>query len=167
VHEIERYLRSLQAELYRFASEYGAQVQPPSVNISEVTVPARLGKKAQVQPPSVNIAKDGRGELWLPARSVYERLQPTSPPAGLLFRNGAFFVFKELVRFGYQDENATAAVIYREELATISSTRRGFCFFALIITQAKGIPRRTRRTTWCVAPVCRKNAICLKCLASQ
>jgi hypothetical protein len=105
--------------LYRFASEYGAQVQTPFVSIS----------------------KDARGELWLPSPTVFKRLQPTSPPAGMIFPNDAFLVLKERVRFGDQNEEVKEATIYREEYSYHFQHPARCLFFRFDYHPSKGDPK--------------------------
>jgi hypothetical protein len=88
---VRKYLRQLETELYAFAIQSNAVVSPLTINISS----------------------NGIGEVYLPSRSTFEKIEPQSQPVGLVFVDGSFLVFQEIVRFGYQDESATEAVIYR------------------------------------------------------
>jgi hypothetical protein len=88
---VRKYLRQLEAELYFFAAEVGAAVQPLTVSISN----------------------EGIGEVFLPSRDVFEKISPQNQPTGLVFADGSFLVFYEVVRFGYRNETATEPAIYR------------------------------------------------------
>ena len=90
-HEVRKYLRQLEAELYLFAADVGAVVQPLTISISN----------------------EGIGEVFLPSRDVFEKISPLSQPIGLVFVDGSFLVFYEIVHFGYRSETATEPTIYR------------------------------------------------------
>jgi hypothetical protein len=81
----------LETELYAFAIEFGAVVEPLTLNLSN----------------------DGVGEVYLPSRSTFEKMNPQSQPTGLVFADGSFLTFYEVVCFDYQEESATEPVIYR------------------------------------------------------
>jgi hypothetical protein len=90
-HEVAKYLRRTKSELYNFAGDVGAIVQPLTVAITA----------------------DGMGIICVPSQAIAERICPDNPPVGVLFADGSFFVFIEMVRFGYPDERATEPRIYR------------------------------------------------------
>ena len=90
-HEVRKYLRQLEAELYLFAADVGAAVQPLTVFISN----------------------DGIGEVFLPSRAVFEKINPRSQPTGIVFADSSFLVFHEVVRFGYPHETDTEPKNYR------------------------------------------------------
>ena len=76
-HEVSGYPRHLKIRLYTFAAEVGAMVHAPSFTVSN----------------------RGVGEAYLPSRDIFEKLTPQSDPAGLIFRDGSFFVFQEVPRY--------------------------------------------------------------------
>lgn len=90
-HEVRKYLRQLEAEVYLFAADIGAAVQPLTVSISN----------------------DSVGEVFLPSRDAFQKINPQSQPTGLIFVDGTFLVFYEVVRFGYPSETDTEPRIYR------------------------------------------------------
>ena len=90
-HEVRRYLRDLSTTLYSLAAEVRAFVALTTVSISQ----------------------DGTGEIYLPARTIFEKLTPQSEPAGLIFRDGSFLVFQEIVHFGYRTEADSEPTLYR------------------------------------------------------
>lgn len=90
-HEARKYLRQLEVELYLFAADVGAAVQPLTVSISN----------------------DGIGQVFLPSQDAFEKINPQSQPAGMVFTDGSFLIFYEIVRFGYQYEIDTEPKIYR------------------------------------------------------
>ena len=81
-HEVSKYLRQLKADVYAFAIEVGATVEPLTFSISA----------------------EGAGEVYLPSRDTFEMLNPQSEPRGLVFGDGSFLVFNEVVHFGYRSE---------------------------------------------------------------
>jgi hypothetical protein len=90
-HEVSKYLHALQLQLYSFAT----------------------GVRATLEPLTVTISGEGVGEVYLPSRADFEKMSPTSAPAGLIFPDSSFLAFYEIVRFGYQDERTTEPTIYR------------------------------------------------------
>ena len=62
---------------------------------------------------TVSISDAGSGEIFLPSRAVFEKIGPQSRPIGMVFADGSFLVFYEVVRFGYQHETDTEPKIYR------------------------------------------------------
>jgi hypothetical protein len=66
-----------------------------------------------LEPLTTIISNEGVGEVYLPSRACFEKISPKSAPAGLIFPDGAFLVFHEIVRFGYQNEHATEPAIYK------------------------------------------------------
>ena len=90
-HEVRKYLRQLEAELYLFAADVGAAVQPLTISISN----------------------EGIGEVFLPTQDIFEKISPQSQPIGLVFMDGSFLVFYEVVRFGYRNETARKPMMYR------------------------------------------------------
>ena len=90
-HEVRKYLRQLETELYLFAADVGAAVQPLTVSISN----------------------DDIGQVFLPSWDAFEKISPQSQPTGIVFVDGSFLVFYEVVRFGYQYETDTEPKIYR------------------------------------------------------
>jgi len=90
-HEVNKYLRQLSTTLYNFA----------------------VRTQAYVDPVTISISRDGTGEIYLPARTIFEKLTPQSNPTGLIFRDGSFFVFQEIVHFGYRSETDTEPTLYR------------------------------------------------------
>jgi hypothetical protein len=69
------------------------------LKIKLYTVAAEVG--AIVHSPTFTLSNRGVGEVYLPSRDTFEKLTPQSEPTGLIFRDGSFFVFQEIVRFGY------------------------------------------------------------------
>jgi len=81
----------LEAELYLFAADVGAVVQPLTVSLTN----------------------DGIGQVFLPSRDTFEKISPQSQPTGIVFADSSFLVFYGIVRFGYQYETDTEPKIYR------------------------------------------------------
>jgi hypothetical protein len=90
-HEVRKYLHHLSTTLYSFAARVQAYVDSATISISQ----------------------DGKGEIYLPAHTIFEKLTPQSDPAGLIFRDGSFLVFQEIVHFGYRNETDSGPTIYR------------------------------------------------------
>jgi len=67
----------LEAELYLFAADVGAVVQPLTVSLTN----------------------DGIGQVFLPSRDTFEKISPQSQPTGIVFADSSFLVFYEIVRF--------------------------------------------------------------------
>ncbi len=59
------------------------------------------------------ISSHSVGEAYLPSRGTFEKLTPQSEPAGLIFRDGSFLVFQEIVHFGYRTETDSEPTLYR------------------------------------------------------
>jgi len=53
------------------------------------------------------------GEAYIPSRDIFQKLTPQSEPAGLIFQDGSFLVFQEIVHFGYRSETDTEPTIHR------------------------------------------------------
>ncbi len=90
-HEVSRYLRRLEKEVYDFADSIRARIEVPTVRIS----------------------KEGTGAFYLPSLATVQRVMPDNTPTGLIFADGSFLTFYEVVRFGYRDESETEPRIYR------------------------------------------------------
>lgn len=90
-HEVRTYLRSLEGDLFRFTSE----------------------RRVFIEPLTVRVSQEGRGEIYLPSQATFEKTSPQSNPTGLIFADGSFLTFFEVVRFGYRDESVTEPAIYR------------------------------------------------------
>lgn len=90
-HEVSKYLLSLQAELIGFAVQVDAAIPPLTIAVID----------------------DGIGEIWCPSRAVYQKMKPDAAPAGLVFHDGSFLIFHEIVRFGYPDKTAMTPKLYR------------------------------------------------------
>jgi len=104
---VNKYLTKLRFNLWDFASIHNATLEPLTVSIS----------------------RNGVGEIYLPSRQFYERINPQSPPAGLIFPDGSFLTFHESVRFGYRDEDATEPTIYSDVYGIHFQSPRHFLFF--------------------------------------
>ncbi len=72
-----------------------------------------MKRRAIMAPLTLRISNEGVGEVYLPSRSTFEHIRPQSQPAGLVFADGSFLTFFEVVRFGYRDESAAEPAIYR------------------------------------------------------
>jgi hypothetical protein len=59
----------------------------------------------------------------------------------MIFPNGAFLVLKERVRFGYRDEDAVEAAMYREEYSYHFQHPARFLFFRFDYHPSKGDPK--------------------------
>jgi len=79
-HEIAKYLSELEAILYGFADRVGAVVGGLTQEVTDEAV----------------------GYFSLPSRGIFEKLTGFTPPTGMVFPDGSFFVFKETIRFGYR-----------------------------------------------------------------
>jgi len=90
-HEVSKYLHPLQLQLYPFVTS----------------------GRATLDPLTIAISNEGIGEVYLPSRADFEKMNPKSDPTGLIFPDGAFLVFYEIVRFGYRDERTVEPTIYR------------------------------------------------------
>ena len=90
-HEVSKYLHHLKIKLYTFTAKVGAMVDSPTFTVSN----------------------RGVGEAYLPSRNIFEKLTPQSEPTGLIFRDGSFLVFQEIVHFGYRDETSPEPTLYR------------------------------------------------------
>lgn len=90
-HEVSKYLHAFRFQLFTFVASV----------------------KATLEPLTTTISNEGVGEVYLPSRACFEKISPNSAPSGLIFPDGSFLVFHEIVRFGYQDERTTEPAIYR------------------------------------------------------
>ncbi len=90
-HEVRKYLRGLEGQLFHLMNK----------------------EQIFIEPLTVSVSQDGRGEFYLPSRETFEKTNPQSEPTGLIFADGSFLTFFEVVRFGYRDESATEPAIYR------------------------------------------------------
>jgi hypothetical protein len=66
-----------------------------------------------VHAPSFTVSNRGVGEAYLPSRDIFEKLTPQSEPTGLVFQDGSFLVFQEIVHFGYRDETDAEPTLYK------------------------------------------------------
>jgi len=92
VHEAARHIREQLTLLYRWkdVTEY-------------------------VQIPTTALASDGTGCIYMPSRDVYEHLGCQSSPAGVVFVDGSFLVFKEVFRYDYpKPEAPRPEIVYLE-----------------------------------------------------
>ena len=55
---------------------------------------------------STPITDAGIGAIYLPSRQVFERLTPSSAPAGIVFLDGSFLVIKEVFEYAYPSQDA-------------------------------------------------------------
>jgi hypothetical protein len=60
----------------------------------------------RVDTQTTSIVQDGTGIISMPSRSAFERITPRSEPCGIVFWDGSFLVFKEVLRYDYADEYA-------------------------------------------------------------
>jgi len=90
-HELRKYIRQLKIEFYGFVADTGASVEPITFSISD----------------------DGIAEVYLPSRKYFEKIDPQSQPAGVMFADGSFLVFYEVIRYGYPDDETTSPTIFR------------------------------------------------------
>jgi len=90
-HEVSKYLYALQFQLSTFV----------------------VSVRATLEPLTVTISNEGVGEVYVPSRAYFEKMSPRSDPVGLIFPDGSFLVFYEIVRFGYRDERTVEPTIYR------------------------------------------------------
>jgi hypothetical protein len=64
---------------------------------------------------TIDISPSGSGSIYLPSPAIFERINPSTAPLGLVFVDGSFLIFKETVRYGYIDKKAAAPQVYRLE----------------------------------------------------
>lgn len=90
-HELRKYIRQLEFVLFGFITDTNASIEPITFSISD----------------------EGIAEVHLPSSEYFEKISPQSQPAGMIFADGSFLVFYEIIRYGYPNEEATAPTIYR------------------------------------------------------
>lgn len=91
IHELRKYLRQLEFVLFGFVADTGALIEPITFSISD----------------------EGIAEVYLPSSKYFEKISPQSQPAGMIFADGSFLVFYEIIRYGYPDDEAIVPTIYR------------------------------------------------------
>ncbi len=91
IHELRKYLRQLEFVLFGFVADTGALIEPITFSISD----------------------EGIAEVYLPSSKYFEKISPQSQPAGMIFADGSFLVFYEIIRYGYPDDEAIVPAIYR------------------------------------------------------
>jgi len=91
-HEVRRYLRLQQLRVYR-----------------DSDIVSRIDRL------TIDISPAGSGSIHLPSPAIFERINPSTAPLGLVFVDGSFLIFKEIVRYGYIDKKAAAPQVYRLE----------------------------------------------------
>ena len=90
-HELRKYIRQLKIAFYRFVEDTGVLIEPITVSISD----------------------EGIAEVYIPSRKYFEKIDPQSQPAGVMFADGSFLVLYEIIRYGYPNDEATSPSIYR------------------------------------------------------
>jgi len=92
IYEASRYIRTLKGRVYQYRDII-----------------------ARVDAITTRIARDGRGEIYMPSRAIFEHLSPASPPQGIIFHDNSFLTFKEIFRYDYPPEDAPEPIIIRAE----------------------------------------------------
>jgi len=69
----------------------------------------------RIDSPTVGVFDDGTGYIYIPSRTIYERVNPSSLPIGIVFRDSSFLVFKEIFRYQYASETAQTPEMRRIE----------------------------------------------------
>jgi len=83
----------------------------------------------QINSMTTTIKEDGTGVIYLPSRAVFERITPRSKPTGLVFLDDSFLAVKEIFRYGYPTEDATAPRICHLEYGYHYQRPQGNLFF--------------------------------------
>ena len=69
----------------------------------------RLQKYSQIiiriDTPTTRITDEGIGAIYMPSIQVFERLTPSSAPAGIVFLDDSFLVIKEIFHYAYASED--------------------------------------------------------------
>ena len=60
----------------------------------------------RIDTPTTRITDEGIGVISIPSIQVFERLTPSSAPAGIVFIDGSFLVIKEIFQYDYASEDA-------------------------------------------------------------
>jgi hypothetical protein len=68
--------------------------------------------KYRFSPMDIGVAPNGVGHILVPSRLSFEKVGPNSLPIGLVFPDGSFLCFKEIVRFDYRDDAATEPSVF-------------------------------------------------------
>ena len=102
-----KYLNRLAGELYAFAGKFGVSISPLTTSISDRKI----------------------GEVYLPSRGIFEKLNPHSEPAGLIFRDGSFLVLQEIIRFDYREETHPDPTLYRTKYSYHYQRPSDYFFF--------------------------------------
>jgi hypothetical protein len=106
-HEVSRYLRRVETQVHEFAAMVEASVSALTIHVRD----------------------DGVGEIWCPSRAAYQKMKPDAAPMGIIFRDGSFLIFHEIVRFGFPDSSAKTPSVFRSQYSYHSQRNKRRFYF--------------------------------------
>jgi hypothetical protein len=71
------------------------------------------GRRLSDMNNSFSILPDATGLIFVPSRQRFQKINPLSPPTGLVFPDDSFLIIREVVRFGYRQETDVELRLFR------------------------------------------------------
>lgn len=69
--------------------------------------------KFRLCPMDIGVTSTGIGHIFVPSRLSFKKVDPLTPPIGLVFPDGSFLCFQETVKYGHRDEADGEPAIFR------------------------------------------------------
>lgn len=95
----------------------------------------------RIDPLAVDISPESIGSIYSPSLEYFSRITPDSPPAGIIFLDGSFLVFKEIASYGYPTPKSPNPEIYRLEYSYHYQRPRDNTFFRYDFHPEVGDPK--------------------------